>query len=311
MKRPHLVAAGAAHVDRRGQVSGPYVPAASNPGTMREEVGGGAFNAVRSAIRHGVSAAMLSLRGGDLAADTVAQAIVAAGAADLSATFLDRTTPSYTAILDRDGELVTGFADMALYEFGFLKQVRRRKFRDALEPADALLLDANMPAQAIERALDHAARMPAFAIAISPAKAVRLAGVLARLGCLFANMREARTLAGDAAASPVEAVLALRTKGLSRAVVTDGGRPIVAFDQAGLFTIAPPAVPVADVTGAGDAMAGATIAMLMRGMPYRDAVRHGAAAAALTVGSQTVVAYYSDDDFASTLALVGEAEAVA
>ena len=50
MKRPHLVAAGAAHIDRRGRVSGPYVPAASNPGSMREEIGGGAFNALRNAM---------------------------------------------------------------------------------------------------------------------------------------------------------------------------------------------------------------------------------------------------------------------
>ena len=51
MIRPRLLAVGAAHVDRRGRVGGVYVAAASNPGTMREEVGGGAFNALRNAVR--------------------------------------------------------------------------------------------------------------------------------------------------------------------------------------------------------------------------------------------------------------------
>ena len=41
-----------------------------------------------------------------------ATALAAAGIADLSATFLDRVTPSYTALLDRHGELIAGFADM-------------------------------------------------------------------------------------------------------------------------------------------------------------------------------------------------------
>ncbi|TIR65476.1 MAG: carbohydrate kinase, partial [Mesorhizobium sp.] len=47
---PNILALGGAHIDRRGQVSGPYVPAASNPGIMREDVGGGVFNALRSIV---------------------------------------------------------------------------------------------------------------------------------------------------------------------------------------------------------------------------------------------------------------------
>lgn len=311
MKHPHLVAAGAAHIDRRGQVTGSYVPAASNPGTMREEVGGGAFNALRNAMRHGISAAMLSLRGGDLAADTVAQAIAEADAADLSAIFLDRTTPSYTAILDCDGELVTGFADMGLYESGFLRQVRRRRFRDALELADAVLVDANMPAPAIEAVAGLGGDRPLYAIAISPAKVGRLARSLQSLSCLFMNAREARALAGLPDADATEAAAALRAKGLVRAVVTNGAEPAIAYDAKGSFMIRPPRMPVADVTGAGDAMAGTTIAGLMHGMNFREAVRHGTAAAALTVASQTVVANYDDRTFAAALALVGDAEPVA
>ena len=311
MKSPHLVAAGAAHVDRRGRVSGVHVPAASNPGTMREEVGGGAFNAVRNAVRHGVSASLLSLQGGDLAAATVAQAILDSGIQDLSAIFLDRTTPSYTAILDGEGELVTGFADMGLYEFGFLKQVWRRKFRDALGSADAVLLDANMPAEAVERVMTLAGGRPVHAIAISPAKATRLGGSLSRLSCLFANAKEARTLAGASEADTVDAAAFLRQSGLRRGVITDGGGPVVCFDEDGMFTIAPPAVSVADVTGAGDAIAGTTIAKLMTGMPFGEAVRHGTAAAALTVACPGVVAEYDDETFAAMLALVGHGRAVA
>ncbi|MCA0013437.1 carbohydrate kinase, partial [Mesorhizobium sp. B294B1A1] len=64
VKSPRVLAVGGAHIDRRGQVSGAYVPAASNPGTMREDVGGGVFNALRSAVRRGVSGSLLSVRGG-------------------------------------------------------------------------------------------------------------------------------------------------------------------------------------------------------------------------------------------------------
>jgi hypothetical protein len=94
MTKPKLFAAGGAHIDRRGRVAGPYIPGASNPGIMREEVGGGVFNALRNAARRGCAGALLSVRGGDMAGDAVANAIGEAGIADLSATFLDRATPS-------------------------------------------------------------------------------------------------------------------------------------------------------------------------------------------------------------------------
>ena len=43
MTKPRILAVGGAHVDRRGQVSGAFVPGASNPGTLREDFGAGRF----------------------------------------------------------------------------------------------------------------------------------------------------------------------------------------------------------------------------------------------------------------------------
>ncbi|MCO0638171.1 PfkB family carbohydrate kinase, partial [Lutimaribacter sp. EGI FJ00014] len=193
---------------------------------MREEIGGGAFNAARAAVQRGAAVSLLSLRGGDAAGETVAEAIEAAGIEDLSATFLDRTTPSYTAILTESGDLVTGLADMALYEHGFLKQVRRSKVRDAGAGAEALLCDANMPAEAIERLVALAAGKPIHAIAVSPAKVVRLVPVIPSLSCLFMNRREACCLVGVAEETPPLAVAkALAEMGLQAGVITAGGGP--------------------------------------------------------------------------------------
>src|SRR5262245_27574176 len=176
--RPKLLAVGGAHVDRRGQVSGIFVPGASNPGTMKEDVGGGVFNALRNAVQRSVDASLMSLRGADSAGENVARAISEAKVRDLSAVFLDRATPSYTALIDRDGEVLAGLADMQLYELAFAKQLRRSKAREEVAAADAILTDANLPADALGRLAGLAAGKPLFAIAISPAKAVRLSGVL-------------------------------------------------------------------------------------------------------------------------------------
>ncbi|MER9296175.1 carbohydrate kinase family protein [Mesorhizobium sp. M0621] len=313
LKSAKILAVGGAHIDRRGQVSGAYVPAASNPGTMREDVGGGVFNALRSAVRRGVSASLLSVRGGDAAADTVSRAIAAAGIADLSAVFLDRTTPSYTALIDSEGELIVGFADMALYELAFPKQIRRSRVREVIAVADAIFCDANLPTAALERLVSLAAGKPVFAIAISPAKIVRLKPVLGNLAVVFMNRREAIALADlDAAASPQDIVAGLKRAGLKSGVVTAGGSAMLGYDDAGAFSILPP-LPrkVADVTGAGDALAGATVAALLRGLPLRVALREGIAAATLAIESADAVPNFTAATFAEALALVPDAQEVA
>ncbi len=242
-RSPHLLAFGGAHIDRRGYVSGAYMPAASNPGTLREEVGGGTFNALRWAVRRGLAASLCSMRGGDDAGDRVARATNAAGIRDLSAVFLDRATPSYTALIDADGELIAGLADMGLYDLAFPKQMRRSKLREAAAGADALLCDANLPTAALERCLDLAGGKPCFGIAISPAKVVRFTPLLGRLSVLFMNRREAVAMTGQATTGTgAELVAALRRFGLEAGVVTGGGGPLLGYDADGAFTATPPAL---------------------------------------------------------------------
>lgn len=306
-----LIGVGGAHIDRRGQVSGLYIPGASNPGVMREDVGGVVFNALRTAQRRGVACSLLSLRGGDTAGELVAREIAEAGIEDRSAVFLDRATASYTALIDRDGDLIAGFADMGLYDL-FPRQLRRAACRDAIGSSDAVLCDANLPEAALRLAAAAAGDAPFHAIGISPAKVTRLASLLPRIDCLFVNRKEALALARHLGLEHVDAVAALRAAGLRGAVVTDGAGPLVGFDTRGTFAIQPPALDeIADVTGAGDALAGATVAALTRGLPLAEAACEGMAAALLALRSPLAVPTFDDAAFAAALALVPSPSAVA
>ncbi|AZN99428.1 carbohydrate kinase [Mesorhizobium sp. M9A.F.Ca.ET.002.03.1.2] len=309
MKSPTILAVGGAYIDRRGRLSDAFVPAASNPGTMRENVGGSVFNALRSAVRRGVSGSLLSVRGGDVLADTVARAILAAGIADLSAVFLDRTTPTNTVLVDRNGELIIGLADMALYDLALPKQIRRAKVREAVRAADAVLCDANLPPAALERLVALAAGKPVFALATSPAKVARLTPVLGSLALVFMSRTEAIALAGvDIGAGEQDIADGLRRAGLKSGVVTTDNGPVLGFGEAGAFSILPP-TKVAD--GAGDALAGATVAALLRSLTLRAALREGIAAAMLAIESAEFVPALAAASFAEALALIPEPQDVA
>jgi pseudouridine kinase len=173
--------------------------------------------------------------------------------------------------------------------------------------------NANLPSSALERLVAVAAGKPVFAIAISPAKVMRLKPVLSGLSVLFMNRREAAALTdlGDAAPQQ-EIVEALRQAGLAGGVITAGGALVLGFDRESTFSIATPAPRgVADVTGAGDALAGATVAGLLGGLPLREATRQGMAAATLAIESFDAVPRFSAAEFDEALALVPEAREVA
>lgn len=305
-KQPELLAIGGALIDRRGRCERPFAPGVSNPGAMREEVGGAAFNTARIAARFGLDVTMMTIRGGDLAGQAVATAIEAAGLRDMSVVHLDRATPNYTAILDADGEMKAALADMALYETGFARLLRRSTTRSALAAAELILLDANIPGGALSSAIRLAGAAPVYANAISPAKVVRFAPVLGRISCLFMNRGEAAALIGKLPGSDAAVVAALRKSGLKRAVVTGGAKSILLFDEADAWSLAPPKVQVADVTGCGDALAGGVIAALAMGDPLTSAIRQGAAVAALVAGVPEVSPDFSHDSLAKMLETVGE-----
>jgi pseudouridine kinase len=290
---PTLLAIGGAHIDRRGQIAGEHAPGASNPGMMREEAGGGAFNAAAAARQMGVRTLFLSVRGGDAQGEAVAKAIEKAGLEDLSSTFLDRRTATYTAILDRHGDVITALADMAIYDTALPRQISRRKTRDAIAASDAILADANMPPDSIRRLISLAEGKPVFMIAVSPAKVLRLQDLAGGLHCLFMNMREAMALTGfdpNGDCSERQMFSRLAELGLKRAAVTNGPGDVLLLDGGAVTALTPPAPQqIVDVTGAGDALAGVTVAMMLQGQDFSSAVQAGIAAAVATVESRCAI----------------------
>ena len=168
------------------------------PARMREDVGGGVFNALRNAVQRGI----------DGVADVGARRrcgrrhVARAIAAGRHPRPLGRLPRPRHAELHR-AHRSRRRRDRRPRRHGAL----RDRLRQAAAPlarratrsphADAILCDANLPAAALERlGGDWPTGKPLFAIAISPAKAVRLTGVLGSSRCLFMNRREAAALAG-------------------------------------------------------------------------------------------------------------------
>lgn len=281
-----ILVLGGAHIDRRGRIDAETMPGASNPGRWIEEPGGGGFNAARSLARLGLRIAMISPRGGDAIGQRVAQAALDAGIDDRPFTFLDRATPSYTAILERDGNLVIAIADMDLYRLFTPRRLKIRAVRDAILNAGALLIDANLPADTLEALARQAQALgkPVAGIGISPAKVVRYRDCLGAMDYLFLNAAEARTLTAASPSDPSAWPALLRNIGLKGGVVTNGSGPVIAFNHEGDFALTPPKLEtLVDVTGAGDSLCAGTLSQLVKGHGLAHSLKHGVALAGLTL----------------------------
>lgn len=284
-----ILAIGGAHIDRKGWLSAPHRPGASNPGRWESEAGGGVFNAARNLARLGHQVTLVAPRGGDTAAETVAYAAEEAGLEDCPLTFLDRATPSYSAILEPDGNLVTALADMALYDLIPARRLLTSRLRRRLGQAELLLMDSNLPESALAAMAEAASALglPLAVIAVSPAKVVRWKQSLPKIACLAMNEAEAAALTGTQAQSPGDWQAALSASGLKGGLVTAGAGPVAAFAAlpsatASTVLLPPPLDEVRDVVGAGDALASGYLDGWLSGSSMADSLTRGIALARLT-----------------------------
>ena len=112
-----IASIGAAHVDRRGMLHAPLILGTSNPGDVHPDLGGVARNVAVNLARLGCQVSC-SARVGD---DEDGRRVLAHCRPPhrylaWSAVSAHCPTASYTAILETDGELVIGLADMGIYD---------------------------------------------------------------------------------------------------------------------------------------------------------------------------------------------------
>lgn len=281
-------------LDRSYRITGTVVPGSSNPATGRTSFGGVARNVAENLVRLGVRAALVSVVGDDVPGRALLDDLDRLGVDSWGVRPLaGRTTSTYGAVLGPDGELVLGVADMDTLDE--LTPERIAEPLSRVDPGAWVFADANLPSASQTR-LATARRTRGFLLAVdtvSVAKAPRLPADLGAIDLLFTNIDEGRALLLDrgrpVGTTPEEVADGLRAAGARSVVLTIGadGQVVSTAEQ----IVRLPAVPasVVDVSGAGDALVGATLADLVRGRSLVEAVRSGAAAAAMATESPVSV----------------------
>jgi pseudouridine kinase len=307
-KRP-VVCIGAANLDRKLRSMNTLALRTSNPASAVESFGGVARNIAENLARLGTQVALLTATGKDssgaaLLAHAEALGIDTRGALTLD----DAASGTYTAVLDRDGEMVVALADMALYDRIDAAFVASRQAR--LASASLVVADLNLPLDTVD-ALVHAARQnetPLVLVAVSEPKMARLPRELDGVSLLILNAGELATRVGRPLTRADELEAAMRdvqAQGARDLVVTRGAEGVLLTTPDGILHLPAMAADIVDVTGAGDAFAAAVCWSLLQSPDQEHALelacRRGLALSALTLGvAETVYPHLAPELLANT-----------
>ncbi|MET0746288.1 MAG: PfkB family carbohydrate kinase, partial [Microvirga sp.] len=204
----------------------------------------------------------------------------------------DHRTAEYVAVLEPNGDLAIGLADMAIFDW--LQPASLAAALDTLVAFDWVFADCNLPEESLDALVLRSRNtgVPLAIDAVSVAKVRRLPRDLTGIGLLVLNRDEAASLADGDSSVATERGCALRharnllARGAARVIVTQGADDLIVADSAGVTPLRPCEASLVDATGAGDALIAATIRGLVAGETLVEAARLGTCAAALTVESR-------------------------
>lgn len=287
-----ILVMGGAHIDRKGKMTSPYFKGSSIPGTMQQQIGGSALNI----------AANLARLGHEI--DFVSPRIDATFGAQLNNLFEENITfrdhpviipqlkqmnmPSYTALLDQNGELIAALADMHLYDQLTPANFLTDKVITKLNCVDILITDGNLP-KAVMKALAELKpdALKWYGMATSPAKVLHYRPVLEKITLLAMNKNEARALADGSFEQPDAYHAPLIDLGLTSAIISSGKDAVHYYKGHEIYAQAPPPVDnIVDVTGAGDALFSGFLSAIIDNADPNDALKSGISAAHITIQSE-------------------------
>ena len=156
---------------------------------------------------------------------------------------------------------------------------------DAIQEADAVVVQLEIPAETVSHAIDLA-RSLGTRVVLNPAPIRPMKReTLGKVDVLVPNQHEAAALVGAASGAELDAPTAarkLREMGARAVVITLGSKGAYAADESGEAYIEPFKVEAVDTTAAGDAFTASLACGIAEGMPLFNAARFAAKVAAIS-----------------------------
>ncbi|WP_026221813.1 PfkB family carbohydrate kinase [Bacillus sp. 37MA] len=259
-----IICIGGANVDRKFYAKHEITNETSNPVKSSTSVGGVARNIAENLGRLGEEVFLISASGLDSEWEEIRALSSPFMNVEHVARFENSSTGSYTAVLDKNGDLSIALADMDVYEN--ITPELMIKNSNFLRRAKCIVVDLNCPSETIDYICSFTSKynIPLVIIPVSSPKMNRLPKTLSAASWLIVNKDETETFMNikinddEDWENSVKKWLEL---GVKNVIVTNGSKGVMAGLENGEIkhysAIETPMV--VDVTGAGDSFCSGVI----------------------------------------------------
>lgn len=290
MREPWVAVVGGVNIDICGKSREALIGRDSNPGTVRQSLGGVGRNVAHNLALLGVPVSLLTALAGDGWEAGIRAGCAAAGIDLSAARFVpEGRCSTYLAIEGPDGDMALAICDDTLAQKISPDYLAAQL--PLLNGAAAVAVDTNLSPEALRWLGEHV-RVPIFADPVSVTKAERLRPILGRLFLLKPNRLEAELLSGVRITDRTSLELAaekLLATGLRRVCISLGTEGVYcAWDTQRCLAPCPAVEPV-NASGGGDAMMAGFLRAYLDELPIAQAARFALACGALACESAETV----------------------
>ncbi len=279
---PRVAVIGGVNMDIGGSPFAKLVMRDSNPGIITARPGGVGRNIAHDLRLLGVRVSLVTAVGGDVYGQGILESCRELGIdMSLARILPERRSSTYLYVTDETGDMQIGIADMEITECITPEYLASRM--EEINAFDAVVLDANLPAESVEYAARHCTA-PIIADPVSTAKATRLVPVLDKLWAIKPNIYEAEKLTGEH--EPQRAAAVLLDRGVKRVFISLGEDGMLASERGSTVHIPRELVTVVNTTGAGDAATSAIVWAALAGMDISGCARAAVRAGAITASCE-------------------------
>ena len=252
MSKP-VICIGAAFVDELFHMQEAMIIGSTVPASVTKTVGGVSRNIAHQLALLGVDVQLISVFGNDSDGDWLKQTCINAGVKIDASITKEGLSGKYTAILNLDASLFTGFLTNAATNLITSRHLEKHKA--LLQTASYLLADANISVDAGEwlLAFTNETRVPLILEPVSVPPARKFKDVnLSGLHLVTPNEDELPVLCSEKALFTQHQIEELINKGVENVWLHNGKLGSAIYNKERSITLHAPEIEIVDCTGAGD-----------------------------------------------------------
>jgi pseudouridine kinase len=284
---PFVVVIGGANIDIHGKSTNALRSKDSNPGTVNTSAGGVARNVAENLARLGVDCRLISAIGNDHHGQMLMLLCREAGI-DMQYVqeIASAPTSTYLSVIDNSGDMQVAVADMSI--ISNLSAERLQQQQAMLNQSALMILDANLPDDALAWLAGTFSGNTLFADTVSTTKALRLKPYLQSIHTLKTSMLEAEALTGYEARTRTQLrriAGQLHAEGVERVFITRGDQGVFysTSNTNGVRKLTRDKRDVHNAGGAGDAFLAGLAYTWLENYSLDDSIQFALAAADITL----------------------------